>query len=64
MRGRMLTAAALVAVGMVWIGQGAGLLRGSSFMVDDARWAILGAVLVAAGAVIAIIAWRRSRSGA
>jgi hypothetical protein len=46
----------LVAVGLVWIGQGFGLLRGSSFMVDDLRWALAGAVLVVGGAVVG---WRR-----
>jgi hypothetical protein len=60
----MLTAAALVAVGLVWIGQGSGLLRGSSFMVGDVRWAIAGVCIVAAGVGVALIAWRRSRPGA
>lgn len=50
----------LVAVGLVWIAQGLGLLRGSSFMVDDVRWAVIGVLLVAVGVVLA---WRR-RSGA
>ena len=45
----------LVAVGMIWIGQGTGLLRGASFMVDDVRWAVAGAVLVLIG--IAVL-WR------
>jgi len=63
MRGRMILALALVAVGLVWIGQGLGVLRGSSFMVDDARWAILGAVAIVVGAAIALSA-RRSRPGA
>ena len=40
MRGRLIAASLLVAVGLVWIGQGLGLLRGSSFMVDDVRWAV------------------------
>lgn len=42
----------LVAVGAVWIGQGMGLLRGSSFMVDDMRWAVAGVVFVIAGVVM------------
>ena len=63
MRGRMILAMALVAVGLVWIGQGIGLLRGSSFMVDDVRWATLGAVAVVLGAVVALSA-RRARPGA
>lgn len=63
MRGRMILALALVAVGLVWIGQGLGVLRGSSFMVDDTRWAILGAIAIVLGAAIALSA-RRSRPGA
>lgn len=62
MRGRVLVAMALVAVGLVWIGQGLGLLRGSSFMTDDARWAAIGLVLVIVGAAIAVSA-RKPRSG-
>jgi hypothetical protein len=44
----------LVAVGAVWIGQGLGLLRGSSFMVDDVRWAGAGAVLTTIGFALLI----------
>jgi hypothetical protein len=51
----------LVAVGVVWIGQGTGLLRGSSFMVDDVRWAVIGAVVALAGIVVA---FRELRHGA
>ncbi len=50
----------LVAVGAVWIGQGLGLLRGSSFMVDDIRWAIAGAVCLTIGIVLLA---RARRSG-
>lgn len=57
MRGRVITATLLVAVGLVWIGQGLGLLRGSSFMVDDPFWAAAGAVFVVAGSVIGVSAW-------
>lgn len=64
MRGRMITAAAVVFVGLIWIGQGLGLLRGSSFMVDDPRWAVTGAVAVAVGAAIAISGWRTEPPGA
>jgi hypothetical protein len=46
----------LVLVGLVWIGQGVGLLRGSSFMVDDVRWAVIGVALVAGGLGLG---WRR-----
>jgi hypothetical protein len=52
MRTRWILAIGLAAVGLVWIGQGLGLLRGSGFMVDDLRWAVVGAVLLLAGAVV------------
>ena len=63
-RGRLITAAALVVVGLIWIGQGLGLLRSSSFMTDEPFWAVAGAVFVAAGATLAVIEWRHSPPGA
>ena len=64
MQPRMLTAAALIIVGLTWIGQGSGLLVGSSFMVGDTRWAVAGVVALVAGALLALSARRRSRPGA
>ncbi len=64
MRSRLLFAALLVAVGLVWIGQGLGWLRGTSFMVNDVRWAGAGVVAVVGGAVLALSARRRSRPDA
>ena len=61
MRGRLITGILLVLVGTVWIGQGLGLLRGSSFMVDDIRWAVAGVAAVVVGVVLAISAWRSGR---
>jgi hypothetical protein len=58
--GRWVVPFVLVAVGLVWIGQGLGLLRGSSFMVDDPLWALIGGLLVAVGLVVG---WRRPRAG-
>lgn len=63
MRGRLITAALLVAVGLVWIGQGSGLLRGSSFMVGDPRWAAVGAIAVTVGLILAVSAARSRRRG-
>jgi hypothetical protein len=63
MRGRVIMATLLVAVGLVWIGQGLGVLRGSSFMVGDLRWAAAGLVAVVIGAAIAISARRSRRRG-
>jgi hypothetical protein len=48
-RTRWIIAAILVLVGAVWIGQGLGIIRGSSFMIGDPRWAMLGAVLAVIG---------------
>lgn len=63
MRTRWIIAAAFVAVGLVWIGQGLGILRGSSFMVGDPRWAMAGTALAGVGAVLAWTALRaRNRS--
>ena len=58
-RGSVILGVLLVLVGLVWIGQGFGLLRGSSFMVDDMRWAAAGAIAAVAGAVLLIRARRR-----
>jgi hypothetical protein len=56
-------ATALAASGLVWIGQGLGILRGSSFMVGDPRWAIAGGLLVAGAALLGWSAIRgRSRA--
>jgi ABC-type nickel/cobalt efflux system permease component RcnA len=60
MRTRWIVAAGLTAVGLVWIGQGLGLLRGSSFMVNDLRWAIAGGALLLIGTVVA---WSAVRGG-
>lgn len=61
MRGRVIAGVAVGLVGLVWIGQGLGLLRGSSFMVDDPLWAAIGLVAVVAGAALTISAARGSR---
>lgn len=63
MRTRWIIAAILVIVGAVWIGQGLGLIRGSSFMTGDPRWAIFGAILAVGGLVTGWTALRaRSHS--
>ena len=60
MRGRLVAGVLLTLVGIVWIGQGLGLLRGSSFMVDDIRWAIAGLVAAVVGFVLIVSGRRRS----
>jgi hypothetical protein len=46
-------------VGLVFVGQGLGLIRNRSFMVDDVRWSVIGAVMVVGG--IGVVAMDRVR---
>jgi hypothetical protein len=57
-RTRWIIAAIFVIVGAVWIGQGLGILRGSGFMVGDARWAVVGLGLVVGGLAVGWTAFR------
>ena len=59
-RSRVVLALTVITVGLVWIGQGLGLLEGRSFMVGDVRWALAGAAVVGIGAALALRA-RRDR---
>lgn len=59
MRIRWIVIVALGLVGAVWIGQGLGLIRGSSFMTDDLRWAAIGVVMVGVAVTLAVIERRR-----
>jgi hypothetical protein len=61
MRNRWIVAAVLVVLGLVWIGQGSGVIRGSGYMTDDVRWAIAGAVLLVVGVVVGWTAVRARR---
>jgi hypothetical protein len=54
-RSAFIAAGLLIVIGAVFVGQGLGVLRGSSFMVGDARWAVIGAALIALGV---LLAWR------
>jgi hypothetical protein len=58
MRGRLIAGIALALVGVVWVGQGLGWLRGSSFMVDDIRWAVAGLGAIAVGLALLVSARR------
>ena len=58
MRARSLIAGVLILVGLVWIGQGTGIVRGSGFMTNDLKWAVIGAVLLVVGIVVAVTAVR------
>jgi hypothetical protein len=61
MRGPFIAGVLLALVGLVWMAQGLGVLGGSSFMVGDIRWAVIGAALVAAGVILLLVARRRLR---
>ena len=54
----------LCLVGVVWIGQGIGLIHGS-FMTGEAVWAVIGAVALLFGASLLVGARRdrRDRGG-
>ena len=57
-RTRTIGAVLLIATGLVWIGQGTGLLKGGSFMVGDPFWAWLGVAAVLAGGFVGWLAVR------
>ena len=59
MRGRMLAAVLLAAIGLVWLAQGLGLFPGSGFMDGSALWAVIGGALVVAGVELGVSARRR-----
>ncbi len=50
-----------VLMGLLWIGQGLGLIMWpqSSFMLADRQWAVNGAVLAAVGGVLVWLGRRR-----
>ncbi len=49
---------ALALLGLVWLGQGVGLI-GGSFMSGDPLWAVIGALMLIGAAVLGVR--RRSR---
>ena len=52
--GTLVTAAVLGLLGLVWLGQGLGFIKGS-FMTGQATWAVVGGTLV--GLALALVAW-------
>ena len=61
-RARTILAFVLVAAGLVWIGQGTDLIKGSGFIDGDMRWALIGAICVVAGLAVAFVEVRRRRA--
>ena len=60
-RTRTILAIILVAIGLVWIGQGTGVLKGTSFMVGDMKWAVIGAAAAVAGIALGWLELRHRR---
>jgi hypothetical protein len=51
---RLALGVALALAGLVWVGQGLGILTaGGSFMIGDPKWAAIGAVCVVVGILVA-----------
>lgn len=46
-------------VGLVFMGQGLGIITGGSVMVGDRTWAVIGAVIVVVAAWVAWRTWSR-----
>lgn len=60
-RTRRIGGVVLIATGLVWIGQGTGVIGGRSFMVGDPLWAWLGVIAVAIGIGFIAVGWRDQR---
>jgi hypothetical protein len=59
----VIIAGVLIVIGLVWMGQGTGVIQGSGFMTDDVRWAAIGLVVFLVGAAVGAVAViRRSRA--
>jgi hypothetical protein len=54
-------AALLVLTGLLWIGQGTGIIAwpANSFMINERPWAVRGAILAILGGVLFWVARRR-----
>jgi hypothetical protein len=61
-RSVLIVAGLLILTGAVFVGQGTGLIRSSSSMTDDIRWAWIGGGMVVAGAALTL--WERRRTSA
>ena len=57
---RLVIAIVLVLAGLVWFGQGSGMIGGSA-MSGSSFWAVVGVVLVIAGLAVGVLEWRSTR---
>ena len=58
---RLLLAVILVLGGLVWIGQGIGMI-GGSFMTGSSTWAVIGAIVLLVGLAIGVREWLTHRN--
>ena len=56
-RSRLVLAIILSLIGLVWIGQGTAIIKGSSAMTGSSFWAVIGAILI----VVALVVLFRER---
>lgn len=52
--------AILVLVGLVWVGQGMGLIPGS-FMTGDTKWLVIGLIVAVVGVIVLLLGRRLGR---
>jgi hypothetical protein len=60
LRSAFIAAGLLLVIGAIFVAQGLGILRGSSFMVGDPRWAAIGAAMIVVGG---LLGWRARAQG-
>jgi hypothetical protein len=60
-RTRTIGGVIIIATGLVWVGQGTGLLRSSSLMTGDPLWTVLGLVAAAIGIGFLVVGLRHRR---
>jgi hypothetical protein len=58
--GLVVVGAIVFLVGLVWVGQGLGYIKGS-FMTGDVKWFWIGLAMVVVGFVVGVGAWVRGR---
>ena len=54
----MIFSVLIALIGLVWFGQGIGMIHGS-VMTDDGKWAVIGAIMVIAAIGIFLFAKKR-----
>ena len=60
--GLVILGVVVLLVGLVWVGQGLGYIKGS-FMTGDMKWFWIGLAMVVAGSVLGGGAWLTGRRG-